>query len=756
MRSEEVVANGLLVGGWEERGSSNQAGSILATAYDADLDAIYAIADGGSLFKGDLTGNWEVVNQDLRFSGRFIKILDYQNGKRMFAMINKIIHYSDDLGRSWNRSLGLDTPDNWGTRFDLHHVTRDGVTFLYQRVYYWDGDVAVAIFKSEDMGQSFYRLPNLSSFNEFDSRLAIPINDQSIYLMERQPDGLKLYELDLDSDKLKLKGESHLNFRLRDLDAVKEGGKIFWYIYDESNQLLESIDFGKNWTTRGMLPERPWRDGLFISPSNPDQMLFGEVEAFRSKNRGKDWDKINNWGEYYSDVEHKLHADIMSIEEYRDPSGAPFLLIGNHGGVSVSFDYGNHNDNLGLEGLTVSQYYSVRTDPLNHSVIYAGSQDQGFQRTTLNHLSGVLEFEQVISGDYGHIVFTGDEHLWAVYPDGWLIYLDNPAKEGISLSFQMEYPNQAAWIPPLVASPYPGENAIFMLGGSMSNVSGSQIIKLEQFNNSLKYTELPFDFNAYTGEGYLTALAFAPNNPDIWYSTTSNGYFLVSEDGGSSWNERVIDIPGAHYLYGSKILVSNLNPGHLYVGGSGYSGPAMLFTDDHGQRFESVVEGLPPTVILDLAFNEDETMIFAATEAGPFVYFTELKRWADLSGYSAPTTTYWSVEYLAGENIVRFGTYGRGIFDFHLSGVTSTSQTDDEQFTIFPNPVTSSFSVNFQEQIEGPMELAIYSMHGKQLLAQPISTNQQINIQEYTPGAYLVRVFNVAGNIDQSRILIKK
>ena len=82
--------------------------------------------------------------------------------------------------------------------------------------------------------------------------------------------------------------------------------------------------------------------------------------------------------------------------------------------------------NISLSGLGVSQYYSTYTTRFPPYHVFAGSQDQGFQR----HLSegsydGVLDFEQTISGDYGHIVSgDGGISLWTDYP-GFVMYYDD-------------------------------------------------------------------------------------------------------------------------------------------------------------------------------------------------------------------------------------------------------------------------------------------------------------------------------------------
>ena len=73
---------------------------------------------------------------------------------------------------------------------------------------------------------------------------------------------------------------------------------------------------------------------------------------------------------------------------------------------------------------------------------------------------------------------------------------------------------------------------------------------------------------------------------------------------------------------------------------------------------------MPNTLVFELAGTPDDAYFFAATEVGPYVYIAEEGTWQDLAGISAPDQTYWSVEYIPELNTARFGTYGRGIWDF--------------------------------------------------------------------------------------------
>ena len=71
-----ISLNGQVQGRWEEKGSKNQAGSIIKTAYNKITDKIVAISDGGSLWTGKINGTtWSVVEDQLQFDGRFLDIV---------------------------------------------------------------------------------------------------------------------------------------------------------------------------------------------------------------------------------------------------------------------------------------------------------------------------------------------------------------------------------------------------------------------------------------------------------------------------------------------------------------------------------------------------------------------------------------------------------------------------------------------------------------------------------------------------------
>ncbi len=83
-----------------------------------------------------------------------------------------------------------------------------------------------------------------------------------------------------------------------------------------------------------------------------------------------------------------------------------------------------------------------------------------------------------------------------------------------------------------------------------------------------------------------------------------------------------------------------------------------------------------------MADSDGGQFLFAATAVGPYVYDLYEEGWFDLAGVSAPDQTYWTVDYISEINTARFGTYGRGIWDFVLNNNYDINYGDVNQDNI--------------------------------------------------------------------------
>jgi hypothetical protein len=233
-------------------------------------------------------------------------------------------------------------------------------------------------------------------------------------------------------------------------------------------------------------------------------------------------------------------------------------------------------------------------------------------------------------------------------------------------------------------------------------------------------TEMPQDF----APGVLTALAISEVDGNHWYAATSTGRLWYSHDGGLNWNLSPSTGPSSHYFYGTALIASPTDRNVAYVGGSGYSGRAVYRTVDGGVTWTEMGNGLPSTLVFGLVFdNPSDQNLFAAAEAGPYRYDADADVWESILGTDAPLTTYWCLESVPELNVIRFGTYGRGIWDYALVDPASAEQIDPlwsgTDLSVFPNPARGQTNLSFELPQAGDVRVEVFDVSGRRL-ATPV------------------------------------
>lgn len=667
-RVVESIEQGALTGVWGERGSVNQAGRMLTTEFDVTSARIYAASSGGNVWQGSLDGSgWRSLNDLAHIDGvRLVRILR-SGGLRRILVIGRIaVSYSDDDGASWKNSSGLTSIRNTGE-------VRRGIVTDANTIYFlgseWDystGKMMVSIYRSTDLGITFTRigtvdnkveLCDLWSSREKSSNVFLLTNDR-MYTLNADGSFVQLSTLPFQKqyEKIQMAGCRTQNATTLYLAASANGSDIF-----------ASTNGGATWTYRSRVDNDPFQIGSFTcSPDNPSGLYLGGLNCWRSHDAGTTWTPVNEWWEYYGQVSTKLHADISGIDIHHDASGKGFVLISTDGGVYLSRDSLITVQNISLSGLNVSQYYSTYSVKSTSGMTFAASQDQGVQRS-LQQVNGVFSFEQLEGGDYGHVVSgDGGSSIWYVYP-GFAAYRPQPATSPAFIHWDFVTIKNQSWMPPLMAHPSRPDQ-VYVGGGS--STTGAKLWKLTAQSGAITAVEESFDFSGGDPYANIASMASSSLDPRYRYVVTNTGRFYLSTDGGSSWRfSQGFSGPASQYLYGSKVLPSPAVLGRVYVAGSGYSNPPVYVSDDHGVTFTRFDTGLPSTLVYDLATTPDGKTLFAATEVGPYIYLESVRQWSSLAGVSAPDQIYWCVEYLPTTQTARFGTYGRGIWDFTINSL---------------------------------------------------------------------------------------
>ncbi|MBT3301019.1 MAG: T9SS type A sorting domain-containing protein [Bacteroidetes bacterium] len=664
------LADGLVKGSWFEKGSKNQSGRIHLAEYDTFTNEIISASSGGNIWIGNLDGsNWKNINDQFKIPDIIsVRVLYVNNNRRILVSSGKFgiegVYYTDNDGKNWQMANGLANIANWG---NIHRmvIPSEKPNHIYLLAQEWDAtnwEAITSIYKSTSSGDSFTQILSFSSatygsVSKFDLWCNY-YNSSNPYLLINNE--INIIQAD---NQLSTVGSASYN----------ENGNVYLCGYQDASAtvlyiavkqssgtaIYKSADGGSVWTYQSDVSESPFRRSSFCcSSTNPNNLYFGGVNCYRSYNGGAGWTQVNLWSQYYGDPENLLHADIPGINSFVILDKEK-VFISTDGGLYVSNDSLKSVKNLSLLNHNVSQYYSTYTCRFDPNVVHAGSQDQGYQRSL--DPGNILSFKQIISGDYGHIV-SGDlgSSIWMVYP-GFAIYYPN-----INLSTSSKRWDFAMsgnfWIPPLLEDTN-DPTKVYLAGGSSG--SGSHIFHLSY--NGVSVSAIEGSFNFSRNNSKISAMEYSPLNTDIRYVVSSKGDFYLSTDAGINWTLQSFTPDfGAHYFYGADILASTKDTATVYIAGSGYSNPGVYVSHDYGKTFTALDSNLPSTLFYKIVTDKEEKYLFAATEVGPFVFALETNTWYDLAEGIAPDQNYWSVDYIPAINTVRFGTYGRGIWDFVL------------------------------------------------------------------------------------------
>jgi len=632
-------------GQWIERGSENQAGSMYAVAPATGDGRIFAGSAMGGLWRGEGTGTgWEPLSDGVYGGAHRIAIAPGEPEAWIVATDGGLIHRSTDGGASWWPVDGVA-----GDHQALRRLTRstDHLLWLVMGAS-WGGSATV--YRSDDRGASFVEVLDLDG--RAGDLWAPRVGDLTVYVasdvLRVSTDGGTTWEV-----RGTLPAFDHIEL------AGSEAGRLYAMV--DSRALWRSDDDGWTWTEQAVAVQDDW-GRLDASITDPDLVVWGGVEVFVSRDGGASAAKVNAWWAYYDDPSTKLHADLMATSVLPTPEGGEQWYLGTHGGVYRSDDQLRSVTNMSLSGLRVSQYYDTLTSVADPAHVLAGSQDQGWQRAGSADAADTerFAFDQLESGDYGQLTSADGTHTWvfSVYPGFVLVHHGETDPELFFLNFPADA-TLSPWMPAVVADPR-DRTDVFLGGGRLwhyDKQGDDWLISQASWRN----------FEESPGE-YLSQFAFAPSAPERGYGVTSRGRMFRTDDTGGQWSLQPVAGPSGSWLYGAAVGISRANADEVLVGGSGYDSPPVFRTDDGGATWSDWSQGLPPTLVYALCEAPDGSGDwFAGTETSAWRRGRADDAWVDITSGTAPITIYWSCESLFHENTIRFGTHGRGIWDYRIS-----------------------------------------------------------------------------------------
>lgn len=657
---------------WTEVGSVDQAGRVVAVDVDTVDGRCWVAGAGGTIWEGDVDGGyWQCLNDEQRIEDPKLLVHARMGGasERLVVVSGSPRCWYRDGDGAWQQAEGLADMQRWGWFDYATRIVRNGRLEIIASGVEWDYGTdwraKGVLYRSIDTGRTYERL------GWFEGRRTLWSDGRSDVLYWHN-DTVKRVLADGSISGI----GTGLPWTITNDDRVMvcgvRGDLMAAAITGNNATMYHSAD-GVTWRMRGSVDFGPFAlRSLGCTIAEPRAWFYGGVNVVRSVDTGATWSLVNQWYEYYGDPQTKLHADIPGFWSFTMRDGREITMICTDGGLYRSFDGLATVDNISRHGLNVSQYYSIYTNRDNVQIVSAGSQDQGFQRSSVA-MDEPRPFVQLLSGDYAQIVSSdGGKSLFTVYP-GFTMYVPN-AEDGwgpISLGFPHRNHH---WLPPLAIEQ--GAVGEVWLGGGTRD-KGAKLYRYRASTGALVIDSVDYDFGLGEEDVRISCVGIAPSDGRHRYVVTTTGNVFASHDGGITWTRTVRpDGMSGHYLSGNAIVIDPRDPITWYLGGSGYQRSGVSVTTDGGETFTSL-EGLAPCLVLDLDLSADGTMLYAATDVGAYAYDLQSKTWTDLNLEGGPDQVYWSVDFVPQLNIARFGTYGRGIWDY-AHGTPSNVDADPD------------------------------------------------------------------------------
>ena len=500
---------------------------------------------------------------------------------------------------------------------------------------------------------------------------------------------------------------THLNEGLPDgelgrigLDIFRRDGNLVFATVEgrrDQTGLYASTDRGDTWRKLSSMNPRPmYFSQIRVDPNDPNRVYVGGQNLMRSDDGGKT---------FTEEGARNVHLDHHAL--WIDPNNSNHLLLGGDGGLSTSFD-GSETWRF-YNNLPIAQFYAIGFDNRHPYWVCGGLQDNGTWCGPTNTLDsqGIrnADWQNVLGGDGFYVRMDPSDPavLYAESQNGFIRRLDTETGERASIRptprFELnegsiptkEYPSdddpdeearqyRFNWNTPMLVSVH-DPNTIY-LGGQMLMQSKDRGVNWTQISPDLTFDidrsqlpimdVLPSDsmLSRHDGVSFystLTVVAESPLNPNVLYTGSDDGRVMGTRDGGSTWLDLTEDV---RYLpentYVSGIVASNDEEGRVYATFDGhYSGdfaPYVYVSDDFGERWRSITDGLPQISVNVLAEHPDEgNLLFLGNEVGVFVSLDGGDRWDPLMN-GLPTVPVDDVRVNSSADDLLIGTHGRGIW----------------------------------------------------------------------------------------------
>jgi photosystem II stability/assembly factor-like uncharacterized protein len=628
---------------------------------------------------------------------------------RNFTMPGTGVFRSDDGGKTW-RNTGL--PDSYHIGEVAVHPENPDIVYAAVQGHFWSTNKNRGLYRTIDGGRNWEHVLYVNERTGANDVVIAPSDPDVIYvsMWENYPG-----------------------------------------IYGKESGVYRSSDGGKTWDRlRGGLPDGPQtgRIGLAVSWSNPDK-AYALVDNLNKKNRlyaevygtldgGRTWNRthedelhiFSRIGWYFTDcyvnpqdddevfglgvrVAHSENggktfallggdvfhffpnqAEVLHLdhcEMWINPENPEHLLLGNDGGLYVSYDKGKswmHHNNI-----PAGEFYDISVDNQDPYYVYGGTQDDS------SVFGPAKEWNPKFQDDWQYVwldAWAGGDGCYTMADplDPNIVYTSS--QNGGIFRKDMKA-DRSVGIRPRLPDEHKGRlNYNFIAPYIISQHNpltlyhaGNHIFK--SLNRGDAWHLISPDLALSTFEEKKSvaagAIAESPFEPGVLFVGTDRGAFWVTQDDGKKWTEFSEGLPNG---YIRSICPSRFSKTRVYVAVTGINyddlDNYLYVSEDYGKTWRSIVANLPDEVayvILEDPVNED--ILYAGLYRGVYISVDRGKSWSLLGpGMAAMAISDLVVQEREMDLLV--GTHGRGIYKMNIRPIQEAFMNGSPQSPILFEP----------------------------------------------------------------------
>jgi hypothetical protein len=721
-------------------------------------DGLYKSVDQGETWQplvSTQTNHPQSFDSDWNFVNRLAVDPSNTLEDEVYAATYGGIRRSIDGGETWTEVLGATSPP---TYYSELAVTQTGVVYATL-----DSEAAQkGIWRSED-GINWVSILPSDTFPPTYERVIIainPSNENEVYFFGKTP-GHGAYSQAFFGyeDHNSLWKYTYLSG-----DGTGSGGQ--W------ENLSQNLPVGSPFTFDNLYTQSSYNMMMSISPHDPDLILIGATNLYRSTNGFTSPNQTTQIGGYW--VNSSLPSGSWGSYENHHPDQHLAVFHPNDSTIVFSATDGGLYKTFGLydsvvswttmnNGYNTTQVYTVGFDAsATDDVLVAGFQDNA--NYFVNSSDTTAPWTMPLNGDGSYMGIPPGKDYYILSINRGKIYKMDLNGSGEVMGFNRIDPigipeDDYLFINPLIMDPNDPDIIYVAAGKKLLRNTELSMIPLAGLHDTI--TQGWFKYTAeVAGTAKITCIDVTEDPAHtVWYGTSARRIYKVENAHTGDPVHQAMPIIQFPAAYVSRIAVHPRHADTVLVTFSNYNVISLFYTFDGGVTWKAGSGNLeefpngsgsgPSIGCVEILPREDGDLYLVGTTVGVYATY-QLDGmntvWTQLGTESFGHSIIEDIKVREIDGLVVVGTYGKGVYSTKVSRVSdlfpeigvSEAKGPEIGVRVYPNPAGEYFEVEAGDW--GEMSMEVRTLDGRLVLQQAFRERLRIESGSWPAGVYLIRV----------------